>query len=503
MLTDAHAATTSAVRAVRGAENLLASMDEEHDGIVLGFVPDHYLTEYCHPSSTSRRDQVIDVERFRGMGPRDMLARSLLLGGLSFGAVDLSGAPTSAGAELDPAGPALAVATPAVLGRAIQERLAAFVQAGGRLLLHGLVPEVDDDGTPCTVLADALGITVAERVDGTPHFYPSVRATDWAGAQPEVRVGVLEHLASTGASTVEPLILDVADGSPVAVEVSLPSGGRAIVMACDYPCHLGLWLALFDRLGVRPRVVADGATPGLVHTTTADDTGQRLVHLVNVAPVPQAFTLQLNGASVADGFAFDLAARSGLIVPVDVQLDDAVLRWATAELDGDGDGSTVQLRRGDGPGRALLETDREVAVDGDAEVARTDGGWLVSWGKGPGRRTAQRAAHVTVGRSSATMTAVADVVIALDAGGTKLVGGLVGRSGEVFERDQVATPRVAGRCDPGLTALHALAARLGERSTRGRPPGPGARPRHRRVRPGRVGSPVPRCSTGRCSLATC
>ena len=104
------------------------------------------------------------------MGPRDILARALLLGGYSFGAVDLSGAPTSAGADLDPAGPVLALATPPVLGRAIQERLAAFVEAGGRLLLHGVLPSLDDDGTDCTVLADALGLAAGD--PGRGHAAP-------------------------------------------------------------------------------------------------------------------------------------------------------------------------------------------------------------------------------------------------------------------------------------------------------------------------------------------
>ena len=53
-----------------------------------------------------------------------------------------------------------------------------------------------------------------------------------------------------------------------------------------------------------------------------------------------------------------------------------------------------------------------------------------------------------------------DVVLALDAGGTKLLGGLVTRDGGVLHRDEVATPRVAGRCDPGLAALRGLAGRL-------------------------------------------
>ncbi|TCC49196.1 glycosyl hydrolase [Kribbella pittospori] len=371
-LSQTYSGTASAVRAVHGAEHLLADMDEEYDDVVLGYVPDHYLTEYHHPDSAVRRDQVGELERYRGMGPRDILARALLLGGYSFGAVDLSGTPTSAGADLDPAGPVVALATPPVLSRAIQERLAAHVRAGGRLLLHGRIPVIDDDGTPCTVLADELGVKVDETIQGTPHLFPSVRATAWAGDQPEVRVGMMEHLVAPDA---KPLAVDVATGAPVAVALA---GGRVVVMACDYPAHLDFWRLLWERIGVRRRIIAEGNTPGLVTTSTADATGQRLVHLINVAPVPQTFTLIVDGVSLD----LHLGAREGLILPVGVRLDDAVLRWSTAELDGPGDGSTLLLRRPAGPGRALIDTTRNVFVDGDAAVSRTAEGWLVSWPAG-------------------------------------------------------------------------------------------------------------------------
>jgi len=367
-LSETYPGTANAVRAVRGAEHLLAGMDEEYDDVVLGYVPDHYLTEYHHPGSAVRRDQVGELERYRGMGPRDILARALLLGGYSFGAADLSSA------ELDPAGPAVALATPPVLGRSTQDRLAAFVRAGGRLLLHGRLPVADDDGSPCTVLADALGVRTAGTVQGTPELFPSVRATSWAGEQPEVRVGMLEHLTGEG----EALAVDIVDNSPVAVDVTVPGGGRAVVLACDYPCHLGFWRSVLERLGVRRRIVAEGNSPGLVVTSTADGTGQRLVHLINVAPVPQTFTLTVDDASLE----LHLCAREGLILPVGVRLDDGVLRWSTGELDGPGDGSTVLLRRAAGPGRALIETTRNVAVDGDAAVSRTEQGQLVTWPAG-------------------------------------------------------------------------------------------------------------------------
>ena len=54
--------------AVRAASALLSDSDEESDGFALGFVPDHYLTEYHHPASAVRAEQVADLERFRGMG---------------------------------------------------------------------------------------------------------------------------------------------------------------------------------------------------------------------------------------------------------------------------------------------------------------------------------------------------------------------------------------------------------------------------------------------------
>ena len=60
-----------------------------------------------------------------------------------------------------------------------------------------------------------------------------------------------------------------------------------------------------------------------------------------------------------------------------------------------------------------------------------------------------------------------DVAIALDAGGTKLLGGLVTRDGRVLVREQVPTPRDGGRCDPALSALRALASRLRDRAGSG------------------------------------
>lgn len=285
------------VRALRELAPLLADMDEEYDDLALGFVPDHYLTEYCHPGDAVRREVVSDLERFRGMGSRDIVARALLLGGFSFPAVNLQ-------ADFDTTR-AIVLASPATLGREVQQRLADFVLAGGRLLLAGVLPARDTDGTRCTILADALGLAAEPIKNGTPHYFPSVRSVL---STAEVRVGYLQPLIGG-----DPFVHDVATGEAVAAEVH-PGAGHAIVLTCDYPAHLGFWTALLARLGVRPRHTHDAPSPGIVITSTVTPAGRRLLHVLNVSPVAQTLTIHRNGEPVAAPLT--LPARTGEILPL-------------------------------------------------------------------------------------------------------------------------------------------------------------------------------------------
>ena len=55
-----------------------------------------------------------------------------------------------------------------------------------------------------------------------------------------------------------------------------------------------------------------------------------------------------------------------------------------------------------------------------------------------------------------------ELVLAIDAGGTKLLGGLVTRQGEVLHTEEVPTPATATGSDPGLRELTALARRVAD-----------------------------------------
>ena len=360
-----YATTRRVVTALRGMAPLLADMDEEDDGLALGFVPDHYLTEYAHPSSAPRAEQVADLERFRGMGPRDVLARALLLAGTSYPAVDLQAGP------LDPARTrVLALASPSVLAGDVQHRLLDYVRAGGRLLLHGVLPSVDHDGRPCTELADGLGLRVAGRVDDTlntdgRHYFPSVLSHGWAGPRAEVRVGYAQLLDAPAAT---PVLTEKQTGRPCAVETSLGQG-RALVVACDFPCHLDFWRAALHSLGVERRIRVESTAAGVVATSTVDRRGQRLLHLVQVGPSPADVTVRHRGTPYLDGRAIHLPARSGVVLPAGIDVVGGSLLESTCEvvaLEGQPVERLVLRPTQGAHGRddvAVLRTDSEVVTD--------------------------------------------------------------------------------------------------------------------------------------------
>ena len=70
-------------------ERHLADSVEEHDDLALAFVIDSYATEYAHPGSEAMAAVVEDLRAHRGAGQRKALARSALLRGHRFDAVDV------------------------------------------------------------------------------------------------------------------------------------------------------------------------------------------------------------------------------------------------------------------------------------------------------------------------------------------------------------------------------------------------------------------------------
>ncbi|MFG3305009.1 beta-galactosidase [Streptomyces wuyuanensis] len=342
--------TRRTVRAVNGVSAALAPMRAEYDDVVLGFVPDHYLTEYRPPESKAVRAVVDDVQGTRGFGPRGALSRAMLLGGFRYRSVDLQG-----GGGLDPAEVSvLALATGEHLGAEVQERLVRYLRAGGRLLLSGRVPGKDMSGSPCTVLRDALGLRPGRTLTDVDRFWLSVTAHGWAAPRAEIRVSGAQLCSASRGATV---LREVSTGEGCGFDI--PVGrGRAVVISTAYRCDLDFWLSAFRALGASPALTHSPTDPGVFLLTTRDGAGGRLLHAFNVSSgYDQSFTVAERGRPLLGGERVRLAGRSAAMLPLGLRAGGLRIAYATAEITGVGDGR-VSFR--------ALGEDAVVAVEGRA-----------------------------------------------------------------------------------------------------------------------------------------
>ena len=230
-------AVTHAMRAVG---DKLASMYEERDRVALGFIPDYYMTEYHPPGSAAVLDVIGNLEANRGRGAWELMCRAMLLAGYRFGAVDIQNRPLSVEDT-----PNLVLASARYMGAAVQEKLCAWLRAGGGLLLFGDVPRFDMEGCPCTVLADALGVRSVGSVYTGSDYFLSVSAASWASPRPEVRVDYAHLFEGVAA---EPIFTVADTGAMCGFEVRV-GAGRAIVVATSYICDIDFYRTALERLG--------------------------------------------------------------------------------------------------------------------------------------------------------------------------------------------------------------------------------------------------------------
>ncbi|RAJ69859.1 beta-galactosidase [Streptomyces sp. Amel2xB2] len=356
------------VHAVGGLAKTLAGMVPEYDDVSVGFVPDHYLTEY-HPPGRASVDAILgEIEEIRGFGPRGALTRAMLLGGFRYRAVDLQSG------RLDPdRTPVLALATGKNLATGVQRELVRYLEAGGKLLLSGRVPEEDMAGHASTQLRDALGLKTGKTLTDADRFWLSATAHGWAAPRAEVRVAAAQLCTAERGTTV---LREVSTGKGCGFDVRVGKG-RAVVITTDYRCDLDFWRRALKVLGAAPDLTHSSADPGLVLLTTRsvhDDgdsgpgggqagagrgAGGRLLHVLNVTSgLDQEFTVSERGRPLFGGERLRVPGRSGAMLPLGLPAGGGRIAYATAEITGIAKGSVTF--------RAVGGGESVVAVEGGA-----------------------------------------------------------------------------------------------------------------------------------------
>lgn len=340
--------TKASASTVRALGPVLATMKPEHDAVSLAFVPDHYLTEY-HPPERKSVDAVLaDVQGTRGFGPRAALSRSLLFNGVRYDSVDLQAG------DLDPAKtPVLALATGQYLGRALQDRLVRYLEAGGKLLLSGMVPGKDMDGSAYTALADALGLSFDKTMTDAGRFRLSVTAHGWADGIAEIRMGTA-HLYDAERGTT--ILREYTTKQGVGFDITVGKG-RAVVVTCLYRGDLEFWGKALAALGAKPAITHSATRPAVLLLTSKGDNG-RVVHAFNfTSGYDETVTVTENGKALFGGEKLHLPGRDAAVLPLGLDAGGMRIAYATAAITGSSD-KGVTFR--------TLGEEAVVAVDGPA-----------------------------------------------------------------------------------------------------------------------------------------
>lgn len=307
-------------------ERHLADSVEELDDLALAFVIDSYATEYAHPGSEAMAAVVEDLRAHRGAGQRKALARSALLRGHRFDAVDVR--------EMRPrpdgsARTVLMLASSAHLDPQVQQNLVAHLEAGGGLLMLGVLPELDLEGAPCRILADALGARAGELVREHPSFFPSVTCTSVPEVFGETRVSWWQELHALQATPV----LSALDGTVCGIETQV-GAGRAVLLAAGVPSHLGLFGHLLDRLGTRRGLKLTSSVPGVFATSTRDREGGRALHVLNITGYRPEVRIVLDGEELL----LHPSPHTGYLLARGLELGGVRILEANAEVTEAGDG---------------------------------------------------------------------------------------------------------------------------------------------------------------------
>jgi beta-galactosidase len=256
----------SVTHSMRDLSKDLATAEEEHDEVVLGFFPDAYKTDFNYPGRIAEINNHLQAVR----EPLESISRTLLRLGFRYPAVDVENG-------LLDTKRVLVIAVPRYLSCATQTKLAGFVRSGGRLLIYGDFPIRDEAGQPCLALADALGVTPLEPVSADGEFHLSFSATGWAVGKPEVR----SYRAIPFAKT-DGVFLHTADsGHAVGFEAHLGQG-RCTVISGNIPAHLSFFHHVLERLGAKPAIQCHDATGGTWVTTMKSRNGHRFACVINL-----------------------------------------------------------------------------------------------------------------------------------------------------------------------------------------------------------------------------
>jgi beta-galactosidase len=169
----------------------------------------------------------------------------------------------------------LVVVSSSSMGEAKQQHVVDYLKAGGKVLILPVLPQVDDELEPCTILSDFLGSP--RTVIPPKAFY---RPTICGVVNVLGEVTFWENLPSAA----EVVGIEEKSGRPVAWKTNTPGGGTALVLGFRWTHAMReqarMLRSLLGILGLQP--VLQCSNPNIWATLWTSEEGKAMLFLLNL-----------------------------------------------------------------------------------------------------------------------------------------------------------------------------------------------------------------------------
>lgn len=209
-----------------------------------------------------------------------------------------------------PTGKPLWVAASVCMAREVQERLVRFVQDGGRLLIAPVIPHLDENFNPCTVLGDFLEGAAVKRCE---EQFPVLNVGPVRNVY--TNAGLWQSVSRP--SKAETIASDVVSGAETGWKQTFPGGGSIIWLGLGWKhhrnehLHMVAWL-LSQQGCAEPVVNCDNRN---IWTSLRSDGHNSILFVLNLysSPMKAGIKVRLRDTIVDTG-EHDLAPMEVKIV---------------------------------------------------------------------------------------------------------------------------------------------------------------------------------------------
>ncbi|PSR37645.1 MAG: beta-galactosidase [Sulfobacillus thermosulfidooxidans] len=314
--------------------------------IHIGFYSAYYLTE--NPGNPEQAAILQEIVSERDNWHFDGIYRILIAANLTAEAVAVD----KEESVLDPERiPVLWMATCRYMDARTQERLSAYVQDGGTLIIGPRVPEWDLAGRPCRILADTLSLP---------------KTTAWAqrglATILDVSSVFCANYGTLAESSTTEVLGRITRGESQGAIITRQSvdAGQVVVMGCALPdlyqYYHDVVRQLAQAIGCRLGLTLSNAS---LHATRREGPSGGFLFLHNLVETEQSTTVSLAGNAWHDALEWDVTVppRSGLMLPYNrVALGHTSIQVMQTDAEITLDAQSLVIHRGVHAGHSKLYT---------------------------------------------------------------------------------------------------------------------------------------------------